>query len=89
MDLPPGMRQPFMTLLTVRRDCLDHVIVFNQTSLSRYLGRFIKYYHQSRCHLALAKDAPEGRPVQPRAQGHVVSIPLVGGLHHRYERRAA
>jgi putative transposase len=70
---------------TICRECLDHVIVFNQTGLSRHLSRFLDYYHHSRCHLSLAKDAPEPRPVQ----GPVVSIPQVGGLHHRYERRAA
>jgi putative transposase len=74
---------------TIRRECLDHVIVFNQASLSRHLRLFIDYYHHSRCHLALAKDTPEPRPVQPPAKGPVISIPQVGGLHHRYERRAA
>ena len=74
---------------TIRRECLDHVIVFNQTSLSRHLQSFVGYYHHSRCHLALAKETPEPRPVQPPEQGQVISIPQVGGLHHRYERRAA
>jgi putative transposase len=74
---------------TIRRECLDHVIVFNQTGLSRHLSRFLDYYHHSRCHLSLAKDAPESRPVQPPEQGRVIRIPQVGGLHHRYERRAA
>ncbi|HVI77253.1 MAG TPA: integrase core domain-containing protein, partial [Candidatus Acidoferrum sp.] len=74
---------------TIRRECLDHVIVFNQASLSRHLRSFLDYYHGSRCHLALAKDTPEPRPVQPPDLGRIVSIPQVGGLHHRYERRAA
>ncbi len=74
---------------TIRRECLDHVIVFNQASLSRHLQSFLDYYHHSRCHLALAKDTPESRPAQPPEQGRVISIPQVGGLHHRYERRAA
>jgi transposase InsO family protein len=74
---------------TIRRECLDHVIVFNQSSLSRHLRSFLDNYHHSRCHLALAKDAPEPRPVQPPDQGRIVSLPQVGGLHHRYERRAA
>jgi putative transposase len=74
---------------TIRRECLDHVIVFNQASLSRHLQSFLDYYHHSRCHLALDKDAPEPRPVHPPARGQIVSIPQVGGLHHRYERRAA
>jgi putative transposase len=74
---------------TIRRECLDHVIVLNQHSLSRHLRQFLEYYHQSRCHLSLAKDAPDTRPIQPPERGRVVSVPQVGGLHHRYERRAA
>jgi putative transposase len=74
---------------TVRRECLDHVIVFKQASLSRHLRSFLDYYHHSRCHLALNKVAPESRGVQPPERGCVMSIPQVGGLHHRYERRAA
>jgi putative transposase len=74
---------------TIRRECLDHVIVFNQTSLSRHPQSFFDYYHDTRCHLALNKDAPGERPVQRPEQGSVVSLPQVGGLHHRYERRAA
>ena len=74
---------------TIRRECLDHVIVFNRTSLSRHLNRFLEYYHRSRCHLSLEKDPPEPRPVQRPEAGRIVSIPQFGGLHHRYERRAA
>jgi putative transposase len=74
---------------TIRRECLDHVIVFNQSSLSRHLPSFLDYYHHTRCHLSLVKETPEPRPVQPPEQGRVVSLPQVGGLHHRYERRAA
>jgi putative transposase len=74
---------------TIRRECLDHVIVLNQHSLSRHLRQFLEYYHQSRCHLSLAKDAPDTRPIQPPERGRVVSLPQVDGLHHRYERRAA
>jgi putative transposase len=74
---------------TIRRECLDHVIVLNQASLSRHLRLFLDYYHHSRCHLALGKDTPEPRPVQPPERGCIMSIPQVGGLHHRYERRAA
>jgi putative transposase len=74
---------------TIRRECLDHVIVFDQASLSRHLQSFFDYYHHSRCHLALDKDAPESRAVQPPSLGRIVSLPQVGGLHHRYERRTA
>ena len=74
---------------TIRRECLDHVIVFNEASLYRHVKSFLAYYHESRTHLSLAKDPPEPRPVQPQESGAVVAIPHVGGLHHRYERRAA
>jgi transposase InsO family protein len=74
---------------TVRRECLDHVIVFNERSLYLHLQSFIAYYHWSRTHLGLLKDTPEARPIQSAEAGRVISIPEVGGLHHRYERRAA
>jgi transposase InsO family protein len=74
---------------TIRRECLDHVIVFQPASLSRHLHRFLEYFHQSRCHLSLEKDPPEPRPVQQPEQGRIIRVPQVGGLHHRYERRAA
>ena len=74
---------------TLRRECLDHVIVFGEESLYWHLKLFVTYYHESRTHLSLDKDAPEPRPVQSADAGHIVRIPQVGGLHHRYERRAA
>jgi transposase InsO family protein len=74
---------------TLRRECLDHVIVLNEASLYRHVKSFMAYYHESRTHLSLAKDTPEPRPVNPSELGPVVAIPQVGGLHHRYERRAA
>jgi putative transposase len=74
---------------TIRRECLDHVIVFNEVSLRRHLQSFADYYHRSRTHLSLEKDTPEPRPVQPYGAGQIIAIPEVGGLHHRYERRAA
>jgi transposase InsO family protein len=74
---------------TIRRECLDHMIVFNERCLLRHLKRFTDYYHRSRTHLALEKDSPEPRPIQPPDAGGIIAIPEVGGLHHRYERRAA
>src|SRR5437660_502083 len=74
---------------SVRRECLDHMIVFHETSLRRTLTSYFDYYHRSRTHLSLGKDAPEPRAIHPPAMGSVVALPLVGGLHHRYERRAA
>jgi hypothetical protein len=74
---------------SIRHACLDHVIVFNHTHLRRTLARYISYYHGSRTHLSLAKDAPTPRRVQHPREGCVVAFPEVGGLHHHYERRAA
>jgi transposase InsO family protein len=74
---------------SLRRECLDHVIVCNEESLRRILKSYLDYYHESRTHLSLEKDSPEARSVQPPQMGQVVAIPKVGGLHHRYERRAA
>jgi putative transposase len=74
---------------SIRRECLDHVIVFHEASLRRTLNLYFDYYHRSRTHLSLAKDSPEPRPVQPPELGRVVAVSQVGGLHHRYERRAA
>jgi transposase InsO family protein len=74
---------------SIRRECLDHVIVFNERGLYRHLQSFLDYYHRSRTHLGLDKDTPEPRSIQSAELGPVISIPQVGGLHHRYERRAA
>jgi len=74
---------------TIRRECLDHMIVFNERCLYRHLQDFVNYYHRSRTHLALEKDSPEPRPIQRPEAGRIIAIPEVGGLHHRYERRAA
>jgi hypothetical protein len=73
---------------TIRREFLDHVIVFNQASLYRHVKSFLAHYHESRTHLSLAKDSPEPRPVHSAECGAVVAIPQVFGLHHQYERRA-
>ena len=74
---------------TLRRECLDHVIVFSEAGLYRHLRNFADYYHRSRTHLGLQKDTPEPRPIHPPDAGRIIAIPEVGGLHHRYERRAA
>ena len=74
---------------SVRRECLDHVIIVNAIGLRRVLKAYVEYYTASRTHLALEKDVPLPRPVAPPAAGRVVAISQVGGLHHRYERRAA
>ena len=74
---------------SLRRECLDHIVVFNESSLRQILKAYFEYYEHSRTHLALEKDAPESRAIQPPEDGIVVELPQVGGLHHRYERRAA
>ena len=74
---------------SIRRECLDHVIVLNETHLRRTLARYVSYYHGARTHLSLAKDAPTPRPAQAVTDGDVIAFREVGGLHHRYERRAA
>src|SRR6516165_10516184 len=74
---------------SIRRECLDHVIVFNETGLRRMLSVYFSYYHETRPHLSLEKDSPEPWKVQPPELGQVVAVPQVGGLHHRYERCAA
>ena len=75
---------------SIRRDCLNHVIVLNERHLVRMLLSYQRYYNASRTHLSLDKDSPRGRPVQRPEQGaEIIAFPEVGGLHHRYERRAA
>jgi transposase InsO family protein len=74
---------------SIRRECLDHLTVFHENSLRRTLAYYFQYYHESRTHLFLGKDSPEPRAIQPPETGRVVAVPQVGGLHHRYERRAA
>jgi putative transposase len=74
---------------SVRRECLDHVIVMTADGLRRVLRAYIEYYEQSRTHLSLSKDSPIPRPIAAPADGRVVAIAQVGGLHHRYERQAA
>jgi hypothetical protein len=74
---------------SIRRDCLDHVIVLGEGHLRKILKSYLEYYRRSRTHLALSRDAPERRSVQSMEMGEIVELPQVGGLHYRYERRAA
>jgi transposase InsO family protein len=74
---------------SVRRECLDDVIVLNAAGLRAILKSYVAYYTHFRTHLSLDKDSPESRPVRPLDDGPVVAMSQVGGLHHRYERRAA
>src|ERR1700688_1007880 len=74
---------------SIRRECLDHVIIFNERHLRRVLSSYVDYYHLTRTHLSLDKDCPHSRCVQPPRSGRVIAIPQVGGLHHCYQRLAA
>ena len=74
---------------SARRECLDHVIVFNAAGLRRLMNLYRVYFDRSRTHLSLNKDAPIPRPIVAPSDRRVVAIPQVGGLHHRYERLAA
>ncbi len=74
---------------SIRRNCLDHVIVINERHLGRILKEYFQYYHLSRTHLSLEKDCPVPRAVEPPEIGKVIALPQVGGLHHRYTRMAA
>ena len=74
---------------SIRRECLDHILIFNERHLRRVLSSYVDYYQRTRTHLSLDKDCPDPRPIQLRSVGKVVAIPKVGGLHHRYERLAA
>ncbi|MCH9015916.1 MAG: transposase [Gemmatimonadetes bacterium] len=73
---------------SIRRECLDHIIVLNERHLMRILRSYFVYYHESRTHLSLNRNSPVEREVEPPERGRVVAIPQVGGLHHRYCRAA-
>ncbi|HUE12926.1 MAG TPA: integrase core domain-containing protein [Planctomycetaceae bacterium] len=74
---------------SIRRECLDHVIVFNEAHLKRTLSSYFDYYHASRPHMGLGGNSPLPRDVEPPERGPIVAVPQVGGLHHRYTRCAA
>src|SRR2546429_4897440 len=84
-------QNPFAERLigSIRRECLNHVLVLGESHLRRILARYFSYYHRAHTHLALDKDAPDVRPVELSDAGRIVEIPEVGGLHHRYLRQAA
>jgi transposase InsO family protein len=73
---------------SIRRECVDHVIVFNEAHLRRILTSYFHYYHHARTHLSLDRNSPVAREVEPPDRGKVIAIPQVGGLHHRYCRAA-
>ena len=94
-EVPTAPRSPWQNAFvervigSIRRDCLDHVVVLSDRHLKRILTRYFNYYHRWRTHLSLGMDCPESRSVQPTDLGKVVQFPELGGLHHHYERLAA
>jgi putative transposase len=74
---------------SIRRECLDHLVIFNERHLRRVMSSYVDYYQVTRTHPSLDKDCPDSRPIQLRSVGRAVAIPKVGGLHHRYERLSA
>ena len=69
---------------TLRRDCLDHVLIFGEQRLRQILTLYSRYYNEARTHLGLRKDTPRPKPVQ--RTGTIVATPILSGLHHRYAR---
>ena len=93
-QVPTAFRSPWQSpyverlIGSIRRDCLDHVIVLHETHLMRIPKDYFAYYHESRPHLSLDRNAPLPREMERPEQGKVIAIPQVGGLHHRYARAA-
>ena len=89
-DRPTAYRSPWQNgyaeraIGTIRRECLDHLIVANEQQLSRALANYADYYNRSRTHRALAKDSPAHRPIE--RLGAISARSILGGLHHRYAR---
>jgi putative transposase len=89
--LRPPWQNPYIERLvgSIRRECLDRVIVLSERQLREILEQYFAYYHEVRPHRSLAHDSPIPRPVQLSDRGKVIEMPLVGGLHHQYLRQAA
>ena len=94
-DTPTAPRSPWQNgyvervIGSIRRECLDHIIAWDERHLRRILRSYRSYYNEARTHLALGKDAPIPRPRAEQSDGKIIAIPEVGGLHHRYQRLAA
>jgi transposase InsO family protein len=93
-EVPIAPRSPWQNpycervIGSIRRECLDRVIVWNEAHLKRILTDYFEYYHDSRPHLSLQRNSPTPRAIELPSQGEVISIRRVGGLHHRYSRAA-
>lgn len=94
-DVPTAPRSPWQNAYaerligSIRRDCLNHMIVLGRRHLRRILQSYVAYYNETRTHLSLDKDTPAGRPIQRPGQSKVIELRRIGGLHHEYVRRAA
>jgi len=94
-EVPIAPRSPWQNpycervIGSIRRDCLNHMMILNERHLRRVLKEYLEYYHESRTHQSLDRNSPVPREIEPPEKGPVVSIPMVGGLHHRYTRAAA
>jgi len=73
---------------SIRRECLDNLIIIGEDHLRRILRDYIDYYHDSRQHQALERSSATPREIESPAIGKVIAISQVGGLHHRYRRAA-
>jgi hypothetical protein len=74
---------------SIRRECLDRIIVFHERQLYQTLKSYLEYYHHLRPHRSLDHDSPVPRPVQLPDRGNLIELPLLGGLHHHHFRQAA
>ena len=89
-DRPTSYRSPWQNgyverlIGSIRRECTDHLLVFNAEHLRRILSKYASYYNEVRTHVSLRKDAPCRRPIEQF--GDIVAYPILGGLHHRYAR---
>jgi Integrase core domain len=89
-DHPISPRSPWQNgyaerlIGSIRRECLDHVVVFGERHLRHLLSCYVDYYNAARTHLSLEKDAPIRRPIQ--SEGRIQARPVLGGLHHQYAR---
>ena len=89
-DRPTAPRSPWQNgycerlIGSIRRDCLDHVVVFGERHLRHLLRSYATYYNQTRTHLSLNKDSPVTRPIE--TFGRILPVPILGGLHHQYVR---
>lgn len=94
-EVPIAPRSPWQNpyvermIGSIRRECLDHMIILNEQHLRRIIASYLRYYHAARTHLSLDKDAPDGRTAQPPEAGKIIALPHLGSLHHEYVRLAA